>query len=292
MIKSMTGFGRGEFEKNKKKISLEIKTVNHRYCEVNIRMPRKIGFLENEARNYIKQSLSRGKVDIYINYEDNAEKVENIKYNKSLAQEYTKYFSIISEDFGLDNDIKVSHMSRYPDVLVIEEQEDDLEELWSILKGALDAALLQLVDSRTSEGTLLKEDILKKLEIMEQSIEFIKTKVPDIIKAYKDKLENRIKDLLENPVIDESRLALEVALFADKSCIDEEIVRLLSHIQHMRTSLKSQEAVGRKLDFLTQEMNREANTILSKANAIEISNQALDLKTVIEKIREQIQNIE
>ncbi len=292
MIKSMTGFGRGEFEKNKKKISLEIKTVNHRYCEVNIRMPRKIGFLENEARNYIKQSLSRGKVDIYINYEDNAEKVENIKYNKALAQEYTKYFSMISEDFGLDNDIKVSHMSRYPDVLVIEEQEDDLDELWSILKGALDAALLQLVESRTAEGKLLKEDILIKLEIMEQSIEFIKTKVPDIIKAYKEKLENRIKDLLENPVIDESRLALEVAMFADKSCIDEEIVRLLSHIQHMRDSLKSQEAVGRKLDFLTQEMNREANTILSKANAIEISNQALDLKTVIEKIREQIQNIE
>ncbi|PKM50647.1 MAG: YicC family protein [Firmicutes bacterium HGW-Firmicutes-7] len=292
MIKSMTGFGRGEFEKDKRKITVEMKSVNHRYCEVNVRMPRKLGFLENEVRSYVKQKLSRGKIDIFISYEDNSEKLENIKFNAELAKEYLKYFELISEQFGLDNDIKVSHMTRYPDVLVVEEQDDDQEELWSILKGALSSSIDQLIETRTIEGEHLKEDMLKKLDVMVDALGEIKEKTPFIVVAYKEKLESRIKDLLENTSIDEARLAVEVAIFADKACIDEEIVRLISHIEHMKSTFNTELPVGRKLDFLTQEMNREANTILSKANAIDISNQALDLKTEIEKVREQIQNIE
>lgn len=288
----MTGFGRGEFEKDKKKITVEMKSVNHRYCEVNVRMPRKLGFLENEVRSYVKQKLSRGKIDLFISYEDNSEKVENLRFNSELAKEYLKYFELISDEFNLENDIKVSHMSRYPDVLTIEEQEDDQEELWGILKGALNNSINQLIKTREVEGELLKEDILKKLETMLNVLSIIKEKSPLIVSAYKEKLEARIKDLLENITIEESRLAVEVAIFADKACIDEEIVRLVSHIEHMKNSFNTNEPIGRKLDFLTQEMNREANTILSKANAIDISNQALDLKTEIEKIREQIQNIE
>ncbi|MBC7959373.1 MAG: YicC family protein [Vallitaleaceae bacterium] len=292
MIKSMTGFGRGEFEKDNKKITIEMKSVNHRYCEVSVRMPRKLGFLENEVRSYVKQKLSRGKIDLYISYEDNSDQQENIKFNGELAREYMKYFSIISKEFGLENDIKVSHMSRYPDVLVVEEKEDDQEELWSILKGALEDATLKMISTRSIEGELLKDDILDKLNGMLAALFIIKEKTPLIVAAYKEKLAARINDLLDNVTIDESRLAVEVAIFADKSCIDEEIVRLSSHIEHMKSSLTSTQPIGRKLDFLTQEMNREANTILSKANAIDISNQALDLKTEIEKIREQIQNIE
>lgn len=292
MIKSMTGFGRGEFEKDKKKITVEMKSVNHRYCDINVRMPRKLNFLENEVRSYVKQKLSRGKIDIFISFEDQSESQENIRFNADLAKEYLKYFSLISEDFNLENDIKVSNLARFPDVLIIEEAEEDQEILWLILKGALDEAIIKMIQTREVEGELLYEDIIKKLDIMVDAIEVIKEKTPEIVLNYKEKLESRINDLLENVTIDESRLAIEVALFADKSCIDEEIVRLLSHIEHMKNSLKAEQPIGRKLDFLTQEMNREANTILSKANAIDISNQALDLKTEIEKIREQIQNIE
>lgn len=288
----MTGFGRGDFEKGKKKITVEMKSVNHRYCEVNVRMPRKLGFLENEVRSHVKQKLSRGKIDLFISYEDNSDKIENLRFNSELAKEYLKYFDLISHEFNLENDIKVSHMSRYPDVLVVEEQEDDQEELWGILKGALDISIQQLIQTRTVEGELLKEDILKKLNNMIDVLNVIKEKAPLIVAAYKEKLEQRIKDLLDNVTIDESRLAVEVAIFADKACIDEEIVRLISHIEHMKNSFNTNEPIGRKLDFLTQEMNREANTILSKANAIDVSNQALELKTEIEKIREQIQNIE
>ncbi len=292
MIKSMTGFGRGEFERKNRKITVEMKSVNHRYCDVNVKMPRKLGFLENEVRSLVKQRLSRGKIDLYISYEDNSDEKENIKFNSDLAKEYLKYFALMSEQFGLDNDIKVSHLSRYPDVLVVEEKEDDQEELWVILKGAVEDACEKMIVTRATEGELLKEDMVKKLDVMLEALEVIKDKTPLIIASYKEKLENRINDLLENVAIDESRLAIEVAVFADKSCIDEEIVRLSSHIEHMKASFNTGQPIGRKLDFLTQEMNREANTILSKANAIDISNQALDLKTEIEKIREQIQNIE
>lgn len=287
----MTGFGRGEYVSNDRKMTVEIKSVNHRYCDINIRMPKKISFLENNIRNYIKQRISRGKIDIYISYEDNSEGNECIKLNEDLISQYLKYFEIISEKYGLDNDIKVSHMTRYPDVITLEEQQMDEELLWDIMQHAVEIAVDKLIETRATEGELLKKDIIQKLNTINTLVQNIKERAPYVVEEYKIKLENRINELLKNS-IDESRLAVEVAIFADKCCVDEEIVRLESHIEHMKETLDKNIPIGRKLDFLLQEMNRESNTILSKSNDVTISNNGLELKTEIEKIREQIQNIE
>jgi len=288
----MTGFGRGEFTENDRKMIIEMKSVNHRYCDVNVRLPRKLNFLENDIKAYVKKKLSRGKVDLFINYEDNSEKQESIKFNESLAREYVTYFEKMAETFGIRNDVAVSHISRYPDVLVIEEQGDDEDLLWSLMVGALDLAVQKMINTRMTEGELLKTDILGKLDIMTNALVEIDKQSPQVVADYKLKLDNRIAELMDKVEVDAERLSVEVAIFADKCCIDEEIVRLRSHIEHMTNTLALNQPIGRKLDFLAQEMNREANTILSKANSILISNHALELKTEIEKIREQIQNIE
>lgn len=290
-MKSMTGFGRGEYLSHDRKMTVEIKSVNHRYCDINIRMPRKISFLENNIRNYIKQNISRGKVDVYISYEDNSEGNECIKLNEDLIEQYLKYFNEISDKFNLENDIKVSNLTRYPEVIKLEEQEADEEILWNMLRKSLEIAVDKLISTRKTEGDLLKNDINSKLDSISKLVDNIKLRAPFVVEEYKQKLEARINELL-NHVIDEARLAVEVAVFADKCCVDEEIVRLESHVQHMRQTLNKDIPIGRKLDFLLQEMNRESNTILSKSNDIEISNNGLELKTEIEKIREQIQNIE
>ncbi len=292
MIYSMTGFGRGEFEENDRKMIVEMKSVNHRYLDVNVRMPRKLSFLENDIKALVKKRLSRGKVDLFVTYEDNSEKKENIKFNESLTKEYLDYFQLIADKFDIENDIKVSHISRYPDVLTLEEQGDDEDLIWKILKEALSLAVDKMVNTRGTEGESLKTDILGKLDIMTNALVVIDEQSPVVVAEYKEKLDNRITELMNNVQVDEERLAVEVAIFADKCCIDEEIVRLRSHIDHMTSTLDLGQPIGRKLDFLAQEMNREANTILSKANSILISNHALELKTEIEKIREQIQNIE
>ena len=292
MIYSMTGFGRGEYTENDRKMIVEMKSVNHRYCDVNVRLPRKLIFLENDIKAYVKKKLSRGKVDLFITYEDNSSKQESIKFNESLAEEYMNYFRTISEKFGIANDIAVSHLSRYPDVLVLEEQNDDEDLLWKIMKGALDLAVEKMVVTRGTEGELLKKDIFGKLDIMKAALLEIEVQSPNVVTEYKEKLEARLEELMGNVSVDEERLAVEVPVYAEKCCIDEEIVRLRSHIEHMTSTLNIDQPIGRKLDFLSQEMNREANTILSKANSILISNHALELKTEIEKIREQIQNIE
>ena len=292
MIYSMTGFGRGEFTENDRKMIVEMKSVNHRYCDVNVRLPRKLNFLENDIKAFVKKKLSRGKVDIFITYEDNAKKQENLKFNEDLAREYLSYFDLMAEKFDIVNDIAVSHISRYPDVFVIEEQGDDDDLLWQVLQKALNLAVEKMMTTRATEGELLKKDIYGKLAIMTKALIEIEKNSPLVVNEYKEKLNTRITELMNNVAIDEERLAVEVAIFADKCCIDEEIVRLRSHIEHMTSTLALNQPIGRKLDFLTQEMNREANTILSKANNILISNDALELKTEIEKIREQIQNIE
>ncbi|GKX31682.1 hypothetical protein SH1V18_41620 [Vallitalea longa] len=291
MVKSMTGFGRGENVSNDRKMTVEIKSVNHRYCDINIRMPKKISFLENDIRNFVKKKISRGKVDIFVSYEDNSEGNECIKINEDLIEQYLKYFDVISKKFQLENDIKVSNITRYPEVITIEEQEINEELLWDILENALNTAIEKLISTRITEGELLKSDIIKKLDNINKLVKNIKTRAPYVIEEYKEKLENRINDLL-NSTIDEARLAVEVAIYADKCCVDEEIVRLESHVEHMRRTLNKEIPIGRKLDFLLQEMNRESNTILSKSSDIEISTNGLELKTEIEKIREQIQNIE
>ncbi len=292
MIKSMTGFGRCEVQKDSRKFTVELKSVNHRYLDVNIRMPKKLNFFETAIRTLLKSYANRGKVDIFITYEDLSQAQVSVKYNAALAAEYIKYLKQMEEEFGLENDVRVSTLSRYPEVFTMEEQSEDEEELWNGLKEALEGAFAQFVETRKTEGENLKKDILSKLDILSEQIGFIEERSPKIVAEYRAKLEEKMKELLSDTQIEESRIAAEVILFADKICTDEEVVRLKSHISHMRSTLEEQDEIGRKLDFIAQEMNREANTILSKANDIEVSDCAISLKTEIEKIREQIQNIE
>ena len=288
MIKSMTGFGRCEIQKDAKKFTVELKSVNHRYLDVNIRMPKKLNFFETAIRTLLKSYANRGKVDIFITYEDTSQVQAAVKYNSVIAAEYLKYLRQMAEEFGLEDDIRVSVLSRYPEVFTMEEQPENEEELWNGLKEALEGAFAQFVETRTKD----KKDILSKLEFLEKEVACVEERSPQIVSEYRQKLEEKVKELLADTQIEESRIAAEVILFADKICTDEEVVRLKSHIRHMRATLEEKEGIGRKLDFIAQEMNREANTILSKANDLEVSNHAISLKTEIEKIREQIQNIE
>ncbi len=292
MIKSMTGFGRCEVQKDSRKFTVELKSVNHRYLDVNIRMPKKLNFFETAIRTLLKSYANRGKVDIFITYEDLSQTQVSVKYNAALAAEYMKYLKQMEEKFGLENDVRVSTLSRYPEVFTMEEQSEDEEELWNGLKEALEGAFTQFVETRKTEGENLKKDIISKLDLLSEQIGFIEERSPQIVAEYRAKLEDKMKELLADTQIEESRIASEVILFADKICTDEEVVRLKSHISHMRNTLEEKDEIGRKLDFIAQEMNREANTILSKANDIEVSDRAISLKTEIEKIREQIQNIE
>ena len=292
MIKSMTGFGRCEVQKNSRKFTVELKSVNHRYLDVNIRMPKKLNFFETAIRTLLKSYANRGKVDIFITYEDLSQTQVSVKYNAALAAEYMKYLKQMEDEFGLENDVRVSTLSRYPEVFTMEEQSEDEEELWNGLKEALEGAFTQFVETRKTEGENLKKDITSKLDLLSEQIGFIEERSPQIVAEYRAKLEDKMKELLADTQIEESRIASEVILFADKICTDEEVVRLKSHISHMRNTLEEKDEIGRKLDFIAQEMNREANTILSKANDIEVSDRAISLKTEIEKIREQIQNIE
>lgn len=292
MIKSMTGFGRCEVQEAERKIVVEMKSVNHRYLDVNIKMPKKLNFFEAAIRSELKNYIQRGKVDIFITYEDYTESNVCVKYNKELAAEYVGYLKQMAEDFSLDNDVRVSCLSRYPEVLTMEEQNIDEEKLWKLLNKAIKGAVEGFVETRIKEGENLCNDLLEKLEGMLTHVKFITDRSPQIIAEYKQRLEDKVKELLEDAQIDENRLLMEVTIFADRVCVDEELVRLKSHIETTRETLLRGGSIGRKLDFIAQEMNREANTILSKSNDLEISNRAIELKTEIEKVREQIQNIE
>ncbi len=292
MIKSMTGFGRCEIQEAERKITVEMKSVNHRYLDVNIKMPKKLNFFEAAIRSELKNYIQRGKVDIFITYEDFTESNVCVKYNKELAAEYMKYLNQMAEDFSLDNDVRISCLSRYPEVFTMEEQTIDEEKLWQLLDKAIRGAAEGFVETRIREGEHLRDDLIEKLDDMLSHVEFITERSPQIIAEYKQKLEDKVKDLLADPKVDENRLLMEVTIFADRVCVDEELVRLKSHIETTKDTLIKGGSIGRKLDFIAQEMNREANTILSKSNDLEISNRAIELKTEIEKVREQIQNIE
>lgn len=292
MIKSMTGFGRCEVTEGDRKYTVEIKSVNHRYLDVNIKMPKSLNFFESTIRTLLKEYMERGKVDLYITYEDFSEDRFSLKYNEELAGEYLSYLKKMSETFGLDNDIRVSTLSRYPDVLSMEQVEVDEQEIWVGLEKAIRGACEQFVASRITEGENLKADLCAKLDNMLTYVDFIEERSPIIMKDYRERIENKVKELLGDKQIDESRIATEVVIFADKICVDEEMVRLRSHIKSTKATLEAGGSIGRKLDFIAQEMNREANTILSKANDLEISDTGINLKTDIEKVREQIQNIE
>lgn len=292
MLKSMTGFGRSEIVTVERKLVVEMKAVNHRYCEISIKMPKKLSFFEAAIRNLLKQYIGRGKVDVFIIYEDYTEKTECVKYNREIAAQYLNSLRQMAEDFGLENDIRTTALSRYPDVFTLEEQTIDEERLWEILEEGIKKAAEQFVASRISEGERLREDLFEKLNGMVEKIDFIEMRSPEIIREYREKLTEKVSELLGDTKLDEGVLATEITIFADKICVDEETVRLRSHIVNMKETLQQPESIGRKLDFIAQEMNREANTILSKANDMEVSNCAIDLKTEIEKVREQIQNIE
>ena len=292
MIKSMTGFGRSEIVKGNRKISVEIKSVNHRYLEAGIKMPKKLNVFESRMRDLLKKYATRGKIDIFINYEDDSESQVNLKFNQTIADEYMAIFNNMSEKYNLKNDMTVGGLARFPEVITMDEVQEDEEELWHFIEEAMKAALEQFVNTRILEGENLKKDLLGKLDHMEELVAFVEKRSPEIMKEYRSKLESKVKELLGDTTIDESRIATEVIIYADKICVDEETVRLRSHIEHARKCLNEDGGIGRKMDFIAQEMNREANTTLSKANDIEISNAAIDLKTEIEKVREQIQNIE
>lgn len=292
MIKSMTGFGRAELQDEVRRFTVEIKSVNHRYLDFNMKMPKKLSVFEAAIRGVLKEYMQRGKVDVFISCEDFSSGRMQLHYNSELAGRYLEYFRQMEKEFALENDIKVSHLSRCPEVLTMEEQEIDVEELWSELEKALRAAGEQFAASRQVEGENLKRDLTAKLDSLQANVRRIEERAPEILSEYRNRLETKMKELLEDTQMEDSRIAAEVVIFADKICTDEETVRLNSHIENMKAALNDGEGIGRKLDFIAQEMNREANTILSKANDLETTNITIELKTEIEKIREQIQNIE
>ena len=293
MAYSMTGFGRGEYENEKFKFVIEIKSVNHRYNDIIIKMPKKLNSLEERMKNVIKERISRGRIEVYINFEEG--KVDNysIKINEKLLDEYVVALNNISERYGAKNDTSTSLLARYPDALKIEYEETDEGVIWEALELTLRNALDLLMDMRAREGELLKKDVLGRISEIDVIISEIEKKAPEIIAVHKQKMLDRIKELIDDSIeIDEGRIAMEVAVFSDKTNITEEIVRLRSHFKQFSDILNESKSVGRKLDFLIQEINREVNTIGSKSPDIDISNYVVDMKSEIEKIREQIQNIE
>jgi uncharacterized protein (TIGR00255 family) len=293
MIKSMTGFGHGEVSNaDNQKVTVEMKSVNHRYCDLSFKLPKKFAMFEAKIRNIMKEYVSRGKVDLYVSFEDLSEKGVGLHYNQEMAREYMEVFRKMQEEFGVKSDISAPELARFPEVISIEEKSQNEEVWWELIEEALRTAAEHFVEARVAEGKNLQDDLFGKLDQMEEDVKFIEMRSPDILKEYRAKLEEKVKEFLADSTIEENRIAAEVAMYADKIAVDEEIVRLQSHICSMRDVLKEEGSIGRKLDFMAQEMNREANTILSKSSDVALSDHAIELKTNVEKIREQIQNIE
>ena len=293
MIRSMTGFGHGEVSNDKnQKVTVEMKSVNHRYCDISLKLPKKLAMFEANIRNIMKEYASRGKIDIYVSYEDLSETAVSLHYNQAMAAEYMQVFKKMQEDFGIETKITAEALAKYPEVVTLEEVQQDEEVWWELLEAALRQAAEKFVETRTIEGANLKKDLLGKLDQMAADVAFIERRSPQIIAEYRAKLEEKVKEFLEDSAIEENRIAAEVTLYADKIAVDEEIVRLQSHISSITDVLESDESIGRKLDFMAQEMNREANTILSKSSDVDLADHAIELKTNVEKVREQIQNIE
>ncbi|MBO5564847.1 MAG: YicC family protein [Lachnospiraceae bacterium] len=292
MIRSMTGYGMAEAARENCKMTVEMKAVNNRYLDFNIRLPRVLNPFEARIRSLLKQYMQRGKVDVYVSYEDLSESSASVLYHREVAEQYYRHLHQIAEDFGLESKISVTTLASYPDVLKIEEEERDIEVLWEPLQEALSAAAAQFLAAREKEGEFLKDDILKKLTAMEGDVAFIEEKAPEMVERFRAGLKEKVSELLQEKTMDEGRIIQEVTIYADKVSIDEELVRLKSHIKAMRDILGGDENVGRKMDFLAQEMNRESNTILSKSDDLSVSDHAIELKTNVEKIREQVQNIE
>jgi len=293
MAISMTGFGRGEYKDDNYYFLVECKTINHKYSDINIRMPRKILFLEEKVRNIAKNYIRRGRADIYIKFEILGNEDVNLKLDENLAAQYVDILKKLKDKFDLVDDISVMSIAKFPDVVSTEEKEEDEDLIWSKLNEALEETFIKLKEMRSEEGSKLAEDISMRCDFLSKYIEDIEGFSDRVVEDYKEKLNARINDLVDDPsVIDESRLAQEVAIFADKSSITEEIVRFKSHIDQLKKTVVKNESIGRKIDFLIQEMNRETNTIGSKSSDLNITNLVVEVKSELEKIREQIQNIE
>lgn len=294
MIYSMTGYGRAEVQDADSKFTVEMKSVNHRYLDVGIRMPKRLGLFESRIRTLLKAYIRRGKIDVSIAYENFAGRDMSLVYNEALAADYMAYARKIQHAFDIADDMTTSKLMLMPEVMSMDEVPIDEACVWSMLEQALTRAAGQMQDARADEGGKLAADICRKLDLLTDDVTKIEQRSPLILAQYKSKLEERTKELLLDTQIEDTRIAAEVVLFADKICTDEETVRLACHIGKMQDVLAAgkPDGVGKELDFVAQEMNREANTILSKATDGNISDIAIEIKTEIEKIREQIQNIE
>ncbi|MBQ5431660.1 MAG: YicC family protein [Lachnospiraceae bacterium] len=292
MAYSMTGFGHYEYQEENEKLTAVIHSVNHRYLDLSVKLSKKLSAHEMQIRNQIKQKLSRGKVDVTISYESTGSAKEEICYNPDRAKCYIESLRSMAEDFGIPDDISVTKIARLPDVFEIVAVPEDEEHLEEMTRKVLEGALAAFLENRSQEGSRLACDLNEKIDEMEQLVLAVEEREPQIIEEYKSRLRGKIDDLLEDTQIDESRLAMEVTIMADKLCVDEEMVRLKSHIAEARSTLGSSGDIGRKMDFLAQEMNREANTILSKSTDVTVADLGISIKTLIEKIREQIQNLE
>lgn len=289
----MTGYGRGEFENELYKFKVELKAVNHRYNDILVKMPRHISYLEESIKKIIKEKISRGKVDVYVNLEYISESAIDVKVDIPLAKSYKSALESLKSELDLNDEIRLNNILSISEVVRTERRELNEDMIWEVLKGAVNMALSNIMSMREAEGQELKKDILLKLENIESNVKEIEVRSPLVVLEYKEKLQERIRTLIEDrTVLDEDKLNNEVVFFADKSSIDEEIVRLASHIKQFREILNEEDSIGRKLDFLIQELNREINTIGRKANDIIISKYVVELKAELEKIREQIQNIE
>lgn len=292
MVRSMTGYGKYEAENGDARLTVEIKSVNHRYCDISIRLPKNLNAFENDIRRQIKKSVSRGKIDVYITYEAVGSAAADITYNKELAGAYMELLARMASDFQIANDMDAFTLSKYPEVFTVKETTCDEDKLKELLETAVSGALKEFIRAREAEGEELKADLLNKLADLQKAADDITGRSPLVFEEYKERLRAKVTELLGDTKPDESVLATELVIYADKICVDEELVRMNSHIKHMKETLEHEEAAGRKLDFIAQELNREANTTLSKANDQVIADQGILLKTEIEKIREQIQNLE
>lgn len=292
MLKSMTGYGRREVVTDGKKILVEIKSVNHRYADYNIKIQRHLGYMEDKIRKHVSESITRGKVDIYLNVENYETADKQITLNKPMAENYINVLKQLRDEFGLRDDISVTSVARNPDIFLTERIEEDEEQLWNTVKTVLDEALSDFVSMREREGERIERDLCERIEYMRTLVTGIDERSPQTVKEYSDRLYEKIKDVLDGREIDEARILTEVAIYADKVAVNEETVRLESHFSEFDNIINCGEPAGRKLDFLIQEINREVNTIGSKASDIEIAKTVVTLKGEIEKLREQIQNIE
>ncbi len=292
MIKSMTGYGRAAETIAGMAVTVEIKSVNHRYFEFSSRTPRAYGFLDEKLKSFIQSAVSRGKVECSVQIESLEEAEVQVHLNASLAQGYLQAFSELGVRFGLENDVRVSTLSRFSDIFSIHKTEADEEKIWDAVRTVTAQALERFIAMRAREGERLRADVLSRADAILDHVAFIESRSPETVREYNEKLLSRMQTVLESTQIDEQRILLEAAIYADKVAVAEETVRLRSHIDQLREFFNSEEAVGRKLDFLVQEINREANTIGSKAQDVEIARRVIDVKAEVEKIREQIQNIE